>query len=131
MSVNTANTPDGRGVLLFNGEMILLYIKESNLSFEPQNGSGEHRGKKQGSLYLTSHRIIFVNTTGGASLRSLSMPFHSVRDVKLEQPIFGANYLHGKVVADPGGNWNGEAEWKNHIQQGRLHRVRASAAEGE
>ena len=38
------------------------------------------------------------------------MPFHSLRDVKLEQPIFGANYLHGKVIADPGGNWNGEAD---------------------
>jgi len=46
------------------------------------------------------------------------MPFHSLRDVKLEQPIFGANYLHGKVIADPGGNWNGEADWKLTFNKG-------------
>jgi len=78
MSVNTANTPDGRGVLLFNGEMygyeaylidfeymqlfrILLFTKESNLSFEPQNGDGD-KGKKQGNLYLTSHRVSLTGT---------------------------------------------------------------------
>lgn len=75
------------------------------------------RSQQGGETHI---QIIFVNTAGGAnaSLRSLSMPFHSLRDVKLEQPIFGANYLHGKVIADPGGNWNGEADWKLTFNKG-------------
>ena len=38
------------------------------------------------------------------------MGFLSMRGVELEQPIFGANFLKGTVVAEPGGKWTGEAE---------------------
>ena len=31
------------------------------------------------------------------------MPFHAMRDVELEQPVFGANYIKGKVRADVDG----------------------------
>lgn len=30
----------------------------------------------------------------------------------LEQPIFGANYIKGVVVAQPNGNWAGQAKFK-------------------
>lgn len=40
------------------------------------------------------------------------------RDVKLEQPIFGANYLTGTVIAEPGGKWNGEAVWRLTFNKG-------------
>lgn len=46
------------------------------------------------------------------------MPFHSLRNVKLEQPIFGANYLTGIVVAQPDGNWNGEMTWRLTFNKG-------------
>uniref|UniRef100_A0A0M3I3B0 GRAM domain-containing protein n=1 Tax=Ascaris lumbricoides TaxID=6252 RepID=A0A0M3I3B0_ASCLU len=116
MSVNTANTPDGRGVLIYNGEMILLYTKEVVLHFanEPDQ---VFKGKKVGSLYLTSHRVIFVNHNNEA-LRSFSMPFHCMRAVKLEQPVFGANYLKGVTLAQPGGNWSGEVTWKLSFNKG-------------
>lgn len=32
--------------------------------------------------------------------------------VELEQPVFGANYIKGKVRAQPNGNWVGEAKFK-------------------
>jgi len=116
--LNTANTPDGRGVLIYNGEVILLYIKEVNLAFD-NHGQAEFKGKKHGNLYLTSHRIIFINTGSGSdNLRSFSIPFHALRNVKLEQPIFGANYLHGIVVAEPNGNWSGEVTWKLTFNKG-------------
>ena len=34
-----------------------------------------------------------------------------VQDVELEQPIFGANYIKGKVRAQPGGNFTGKLSW--------------------
>ncbi|KAI1725638.1 WW domain-binding protein 2 [Ditylenchus destructor] len=116
MSLNKAHTPDGRGVLIYNGEMILLYIKEVNLTLDEKFHS-DFKGKKHGNLYLTSHRIIFINN-GSGGLRSLSIPFHSLRNVKLEQPIFGANYLNGAAVAEPDGGWSGEANWKLTFNKG-------------
>lgn len=49
---------------------------------------------------------------------SFCMPFHCIRDVKLEQPVFGANYLKGIVLAQPGGNWTGDAVFKLTFNQG-------------
>ena len=36
-----------------------------------------------------------------SALRSFAMPFVRLRGVELEQPIFGSNYLKGRVFADP------------------------------
>lgn len=116
MSVNTSHTPDGRGVLIYNGEMILLYTKEVILHFSNEPDA-VFKGKKVGNLYLTSHRIIFINRDNDA-LRSFSMPFHCLRTVKLEQPVFGANYLKGLALAQPGGNWSGEVTWKLSFNKG-------------
>ncbi|KAH7732248.1 WW-domain-binding protein [Aphelenchoides avenae] len=117
MSVNNANTPDGRGVLIFNGEMILVYSKEVVLSFE-RAPEPMFKGKKYGNLYLTSHRIIFINTDPKDPLRSFSMPFHCMKGVKLEQPIFGGNYLTGQALAQPDGNFNGDVTWRLTFNRG-------------
>uniref|UniRef100_A0A5S6R0E7 GRAM domain-containing protein n=1 Tax=Trichuris muris TaxID=70415 RepID=A0A5S6R0E7_TRIMR len=110
MAVNVDRTPDGKGVILYNGEIVLLYSKEVTLDL----GSSEQlvRGKSKGALYLTSHRIIFTAKNPKDRLQSLSMPFHCLRNVKLEQPVLGANFLRGVVLAQPNGNWTGEATFK-------------------
>lgn len=41
-----------------------------------------------------------------------------MREVELEQPVFGANYIKGKVIAQPNGNWEGEAKFKLHFKSG-------------
>ncbi len=51
-------------------------------------------------------------------MQSFCIPFHCLRDVKLEQPIFGANYLKGDVLAQPGGNWEGDTTFKLTFNQG-------------
>lgn len=118
MSVNTANTPDGRGVLIYNGEMILLYSKSVHLTFDNNRDAVFSGGKRTGHLYLTSHRIIFTNSQHNDRLQSFSMPLHCMRQVTLEQPIFGANYLKGVALAQPGGNWEGEVTWKLTFNSG-------------
>ena len=35
-----------------------------------------------------------------------------MRNVGLEQPVFGANHIKGGVVAENGGNWVGQAKFK-------------------
>uniref|UniRef100_A0A915J928 Postacrosomal sheath WW domain-binding protein n=1 Tax=Romanomermis culicivorax TaxID=13658 RepID=A0A915J928_ROMCU len=46
------------------------------------------------------------------------MPFHCLRNVTLEQPVFGANYLKGAVLAQPNGNWIGDSVFKLTFNRG-------------
>lgn len=39
-------------------------------------------------------------------------------DVELEQPVFGANYIRGKIRAQPNGNWTGETKFKMSFKSG-------------
>ncbi|KAJ1355710.1 hypothetical protein KIN20_013218 [Parelaphostrongylus tenuis] len=111
MSINTSNTPDGKGVLIFNGEMILLYTTNVKISFS-NNSAEAFKGTKDGSLYLTSHRIIFMNKSKKDLLKSFSMPFQMLRNVTLEQPLITPNYLKGDVEALPDGQFEDKVEWK-------------------
>ncbi|EYB96147.1 hypothetical protein Y032_0153g2933 [Ancylostoma ceylanicum] len=117
MSLNTSNTPDGNGVLIYNGEMILLYTTHVKMTFSHAN-SAVFKGTKTGSLYLTSHRIIFMNKSKTDALKSFSMPFQTLRDVKLEQPLLTPNYLKGGAQALPDGQYEGEVEWRLSFPKG-------------
>ncbi|GMR60810.1 hypothetical protein PMAYCL1PPCAC_31005, partial [Pristionchus mayeri] len=116
-SLNTSTTPDGRGVLVYNGELILLYTKNVVMSFDG-NAQPFFKGKKEGALYLTSHRIIFVSGNTGNPFRSFAMPFFGLQEVKLEQPLMGSNYLKGIVQALPEGNFQGEVKWRLSFPKG-------------
>lgn len=109
MSLNTAHA--NGGVLIFNGEIILLFCDGVELQIEGQDAK-EFHGSKKGRLYLTTHRVIFTNKDVRDRLQSFSFPFFTMSSIELEQPIFGANYINGKVKAEPGGNWTGHAIFK-------------------
>lgn len=109
MSINTAHA--NGGVLIFNGEIILLYCDGVELGIEGIT-SKEFSGTKKGRIYLTTHRMIFLNKNEKDTLQSFSFPFFSMSAVELEQPVFGANYIKGVVNAQAGGNWTGKATFK-------------------
>jgi len=109
MSVNTAHASGG--VLIYNGEIILLYCDGVELSIENINAK-ELSGTKKGRIYLTTHRMIFLNKSEKDPLQSFSFPFFSLGNVELEQPIFGANFIKGNVNAQAGGNFSGKASFK-------------------
>ncbi|PAV63658.1 hypothetical protein WR25_07778 [Diploscapter pachys] len=118
MSVNTANTPDGRGVLLFNGEVIVIYTQGVVMTIGKSNNQGLE-GRRNGTIYLTSHRIIFMPDEEEANwVRSFEMPFNTMQDVHLDQPIFGANYLRGIALAMPGSLLSGEIPWRMTFNKG-------------
>ncbi|KAL1129114.1 hypothetical protein AAG570_013645 [Ranatra chinensis] len=76
------------------------------------------KGTKCGRLYLTTHRMIFNNKKSSDPMISFSFPFCTLSDVELEQPVFGANFIKGKVRAQPNGNWVGEAKFKLIFKKG-------------
>jgi len=115
MALNTSHA--NGGVLIHAGESILLFCDNVEMEFSGQDAK-EFKGSKQGRLYLTTHRLIFNNKKSSDPMQSFSFPFVALKDVELEQPIFGANYIKGKVRAQPGGNFVGEAKFKLHFKSG-------------
>jgi len=115
MSLNTAHA--NNGVLIYAGEGILLFCDHVTIEFSGQKGP-EFHGSKDGRIYLTTHRMIFNNKKMNDKLASFSFPFCTLSDVELEQPMFGANYLKGKVRAQPNGGWIGEVKFKLYFKHG-------------
>ena len=62
--------------------------------------------------------MIFNNKKKSDPMQSFSFPFVALKDVELEQPIFGANYIKGIVRAQPNGKFVGEAKFKLHFKSG-------------
>lgn len=84
---------------------ILLFSDNVQCEFSGQD-SALFKGTKNGRIYLTTHRVIFNNKNSKDPLQSFSSPFISMSDVELEQPVFGANYIKGKIRAQPNGEMN-------------------------
>lgn len=51
-------------------------------------------------------------------MKSFSFPFICLNEVEVEQPMFGANYIRGKIRAQPDGNFIGEAKFKLIFKSG-------------
>lgn len=115
MSLNTAHA--NGGVLIHAGECILLFSDNVTMEFFGQE-QPEFQDTKRGRLYLTTHRMIFNAKDHREKMQSFSFPFVTLRDVEVEQPMFGANYIRGKCRAQPNGNWVGECKFKLHFKSG-------------
>ncbi|XP_065340417.1 WW domain-binding protein 2 [Cloeon dipterum] len=115
MSLNTAHA--NSGVLIHAGECILLFCNNVTLDFSGGH-QAEMKGNKTGRLFLTTHRMIFLNSDAKDKMQSFSFPFVTMSEVELEQPIFGANFIKGKVRAQDNGGWVGEAKFKLHFKHG-------------
>ena len=66
--------------------------------------------KQNGKIHCLFNftQVIFNSKDPKDTLQSFSMPFHCMKEVELEQPVFGANYIKGKVNSEP----NGETSFK-------------------
>lgn len=109
-TINQSHSENG-GVVLFNGELILLYCDAVNSDVEGKGSvriqselccrasNNDSFSQVKGRIFLTTHRFILVAqpVKQNPNLISFSAPFFSLFDLSLEQPIFGANYIKGKV----------------------------------
>ncbi|KAI8797264.1 WW domain-binding protein 2-like isoform X1 [Biomphalaria glabrata] len=116
MSLNNSHAHGG--VLIYAGERILIYYDGIEMTFEGPPSVTQMKGKKKGRIFLTTHRVIFNSLDSKDQMQSFSFPFLLMREVELEQPIFGANYIKGRIIAETMGNWEGEAKFKMHFTHG-------------
>lgn len=118
MSINNSHY-GANGVLLYNGEVILIYYDGVELGLEPYTPVELMKGgKRKGRIYLTSHRIVFINKDKSDRLQSFSMPFMYMRSLEIEQPVFGANHIKGEAGNEPNGKWDGTAKFKLWFNNG-------------
>ncbi|XP_060802578.1 WW domain-binding protein 2 isoform X2 [Amyelois transitella] len=115
MSLNTAHAD--HGVLIHAGECIILFSDNVNVEFYG-NDTAEFKGTKNGRMYLTTHRLIYNSKSNSDPMRSFSFPFIALEDVTVEQPMFSANFIKGKVRAQPNGNFIGEVKFKLTFKSG-------------
>lgn len=52
------------------------------------------------------------------AMKSFSFPFVCLSEVEVEQPMFGANFIRGKVRAQADGQFIGEAKFKMVFKSG-------------
>eukprot|EP00070_Physeter_catodon_P030277 XP_028337171.1 WW domain-binding protein 2-like [Physeter catodon] len=77
----------------------VFFLKRDHVDFS-LNGPGGSNMKGGGVFFLSSKRIVFLkkgDIKKHAQFSSFEMPLHLISDAKFEQPIFGANYMRGKV----------------------------------
>ncbi|CAH8625426.1 unnamed protein product [Schistosoma guineensis] len=114
MSMNQSHSANGNGVILFYGERMLIYYDGCHVELEGQFLKFSHMGR----LYLTSHRVIFINKKASSGVLSFSMPFVNMKEVDIKQPVFGANRVEGIITAEPNGGWQGEAKFSLTFKKG-------------
>lgn len=95
----------------------MLFSENIAIEFSGQDAI-PFKGTKVGSVYLTTHRMIFNAKKFEDVMKSFSFPFVCLNDVEVEQPLFGANYIRGKVRAQVDGNFVGEAKFKLVFKSG-------------
>ncbi len=96
----------------------MIYYDGVELELEPITSVPIMKGNKKGRIYLTSHRVVFVNKNQNEMFQSFSMPFNCLRNLDIEQPVFGANYIKGEVKSEPNGRWEGTAKLKLWFNNG-------------
>ena len=75
------------------GEYMVLVRKDIEAEISLENKT-KYKGK--GKLFLTTVRMVFVNEKNNDMI-SFDVPIDLMTNEKFNQPIFGANYISGKV----------------------------------
>lgn len=115
MSMNKALCTDGR--LTLHGDYVVYHQDGVEFTLEGDEIPGFLKGSKKGNIFITTQKVIFASTTG-SSYGSFSMNFHSIRNVEVKQPMFGANYVKGDVISEPDGGWHGRGTFKVTFNSG-------------
>ncbi|KAM5223960.1 postacrosomal sheath WW domain-binding protein-like [Hipposideros larvatus] len=120
MTMYQNHTENRRGAVISYGESVLKQCQDVKLSFPQQpEGSNFFSGTKRGTLFLTSHRIIFVTSHSVSDpMFSFMMPFDLMSNCTIEQPVFAPIYIKGTIQAAPDGGWKGQATFKLAFRKG-------------
>ncbi|XP_074606005.1 WW domain-binding protein 2-like isoform X3 [Acropora palmata] len=115
MSVNKIQCNGGR--LTLHGDYVVYHQDGVEFTLEGDEIPGFLKGSKKGNIFITSQKVIFSPTTS-SKYGSFSMNFHSIRNVEVKQPMFGANSVIGDVISEQDGGWQGRGTFKVTFNSG-------------
>lgn len=115
MSLNKVVCSNGR--LTLHGDYVIYHQDGVEFALEGGEIPGYLKGSKKGNIFITIQKIIFAPTTG-CNYGSFSMNFHSIRNVEVKQPMFGANFVKGDVISEADGGWHGRGTFKVTFNSG-------------
>ncbi|XP_038676754.1 WW domain-binding protein 2-like isoform X2 [Scyliorhinus canicula] len=109
MALNTVGSQNGMPILQ-NPERVLLSFNNVQLTFKDIKPTPDAlKGKKIGMVFLTPHRVLFIPKDQSKAMKSFSMPFGLMEGCSIEQGILVANYIKGKIHAQPAALRSGSA----------------------
>ena len=97
MSININHTLDYGEHQIDNKSHVQLSFKN------PSHPNDLMKKSYDGRIILTSKRVIFVAKDSSSKIRDFVMPFSSITNWELKQPIFGQNYIASTIKARPDG----------------------------
>jgi len=115
MALNKVDASNGR--LTLQGDYVIHHEEKIDFSLEGDRIPDFMKGTHKGDIFITNMRVIFINSKG-SGYKSFSMDFQFIRNTEVKQPIFGANYLAGFIIAEPNGGWEGNANFKIIFSKG-------------
>jgi len=109
MSINQLNPSrsNENHATLDYGEHLIDTRFNVQLTFKnPSHPNDLMKKTYEGRAMLTSKRVIFVTKDNGSKVRDFVMPFSSITNWELKQPIFGQNYIASTIKARPDGQFS-------------------------
>lgn len=116
MALNTSHAGN-LGVLIHTEEQILLYCQNITIEFSEHEATIFQR-PKDGSIYLTSHRMIFISVNSPDELKSFSFPFLYLNEIQVEEPMYDVSCVRGTVRPHLHSNFLGTIRFKIVINSG-------------
>ncbi|CAG8483252.1 10027_t:CDS:2 [Funneliformis mosseae] len=111
---------DGKSPVPLPGEKIILEQDKVSLVFDMGGGYPGNAGtyKADGGIFLTNQRVIFISRPTLQHFKSLSVPLLNMKEGKLQQPWFGANYYQAIVTPVPNGGLPAPGQLKVTFKEG-------------
>eukprot|EP01134_Creolimax_fragrantissima_P003481 CFRG3481T1 len=114
MSVDTVRmTPDG-GLILDDGERVLYSQKSVRLTMK---NSGKEFKDIDGIAYISHQRIVFSASNPG-KFSTINMPRKCIKELDVQQPIFGSNFVSFKLEPEVDGGLEKTVETKMDFKAG-------------
>ncbi|EPY51061.1 WW domain binding protein-2 [Schizosaccharomyces cryophilus OY26] len=122
MSINWVTYKEGsfKEPLLLENECVFSHYNGIALSLLCNPPSAKSWTSTKGCLYLTNQRIIYITDEENNTFADFQVPISNIKDTKLNQPFFGANYYSGVVMPVKNGGIPSEAEVKFQFNEGGI-----------
>ncbi|CAG8635818.1 102_t:CDS:2 [Racocetra persica] len=111
---------DGKSPVPLPGEKILFSQEKVSLLLDLGGGypGNPANYKADGNIFITNQRVIFISRPTLPNFQSLSIPLLHLKEGKLQQPWFGANYYEACLIPVQNGGLPSPGQMKITFKEG-------------